>query len=157
MKFKNEEEAKLVFAEITNIQWDGGKLQPRYKTLNEPAIIITNCVLVFTEHTPNTILTFDFYPEDYSRTQDGYKVFNDECECACGQLDNDIDARKSFNRGDVKLATAIRITDEFIDAKLDGRWSQIRIPKNNVVVLTPENSFQQDENALKVFHALTIH
>jgi hypothetical protein len=84
-------------------------------------------------------------------------VFNDECEYACGQLDNDIDARKSFNRGDVKLATAIRITDEFIDAKLDGRWSQIRIPKNNVVVLTPENSFQQDENALKVFHALTIH
>ena len=135
----------------------GADAKPKFKNLASPAKIVYNCVLMVTKHTPMLELVPGFYPESFynGEMEGGLTSYKEDCEKWYRDLDEEhVIPNLSLNRGDLKITPCARITENWVDAKLDDRWSYMRIPFSHVIILTPEETITHDNNAVGAYECM---
>lgn len=137
----------------------GADAKPKFETLASPAKIIYNCVLMVVKHTPMLELVPCFYPESFyngEMEEGGLTSYKEDCEEWYQDLEEDcVIPDLSLNRGDLRIAPCARITENWVDTKLDDRWSYMRIPLSHVVILTPEDAIIHDSEAVSIYEFMT--
>lgn len=131
-----------------------------FKKTKFPASILYHVVLVVVKHTPVLELVPGHYPESFlnGEQEGGLKEYRALCRMFYNELDNneDLIPNLSLNQGDIHFVSSMRISDEWVDCRLDNRHCFMRFPLSSVVVLTPEDNLSQNKDVLATFKNMTI-
>lgn len=98
------------------------------------------------------------FPESFinGEMEGGMSEYNRMCEDFYENLEEDaVIPDKSLNRKDIIAISSARVTEKWIDAKLDDRWACFRIPRKNIVIFAP-HEIEQDKESLNAFKLNTF-
>jgi len=135
----------------------GADAKPKFENLASPAKIVYNCVLMVVKHTPMLELVPGFYPESFynGEMEGGLTSYKEDCEDWYRDLEEDyVIPNLSLNQGDLRISPCARIAENWVDAKLDDRWSYMRIPLSHLVILTPEETITHDNEAVRIYECM---
>ena len=132
----------------------GHDAKPVYQRLDKPAAVTYNGVLYVVEHIPLLEIVPGVCPESYfnGEMDGGLEAYRLYCNDFYQEVDEEhIIPSRSLNIGELIPFSTARITDQWIDAKLDDGWRYIRVPLSSVVVLKPYEGISHDTKALEIY------
>jgi len=143
-------ENNIESAQHTMVRNKDGK--PEYVKLDSPATVVYNSLLFVIKHTPVLenvpgICPESFFNKEMEGGANGYFKF-------CNDFYKEIErnnASISWNVGDIVPFETARITDEWVDAKVDSAWRYVRAPRANVVMLCPNPIIEHDNKQLSSY------
>lgn len=135
------------------------KATPEFVHVTEAAQIIYKCVLFVVKHVPLLEIVPDVFPEWYFTGEcDPQESYIEHCEHFYQQVEEEcVIPTISLNQGQFVKCSSARIVGEWIDAKIDNGWRHIRIPRDSVVVLTPEISASHEADLIARYECAIIH
>lgn len=128
--------------------------------LKEPALIFYNVLVFVACHIPLPSLAPLPFPEEYCADLNVKMLlhYRQLCEKFYKQLEETgVSPNKSFNMFDILPCYSARVTDEYIDMKIDSRWSCFRVPRDSVIILTPTSKIQFSKKLKSIFESHIIH
>ena len=126
--------------------------------LNEPAMLFYNVLVFIACHIPLPNLAPMSFPEESCTDLKMLLTYRQDCETFYkGLEDVGRTPNKSFNMFDILPCYSARVTDEYVDIKIDSRWSCFRVPRESVIILEPTSQIQLSTKLKNTFESHIIH